>query len=185
MQEYEGFYATGLAALVARRPVHPVEVLEQALKRVNALNPALNAVSPVTTGYAAALCGADYLDSVGKIHAYGGQMAHFFTQHDLLLSATLAEPPAKVGRFAHITDDYLTYRPGSQGIFAYSPFCAGFNAPGQTAASVPLYWTADGLPVGIHLASAAGIDEVLISLGAELEQAQPCFHRRPSSQAPT
>ena len=78
MQEYEGFYATGLAALVARRPVHPVEVLEQALKRVNALNPALNAVSPVTTGYAAALCGADYLDSVGKIHAYGGQKGPLF-----------------------------------------------------------------------------------------------------------
>lgn len=139
-------------------------------------------VEPLSRGavdYAATISGSGYLDAVNQIHAYGRQLAGFFSRYDILLTATLAEPPAKVGRFAHTSRDYLAYRIGPAGIFAYSPFCAAFNASGQPAASVPLYWTPDGLPVGSHLASAAGTDDLLMSLCAQLEQAQPWFHRRP------
>lgn len=139
-------------------------------------------VEGVTRGaiaYAATLSGADYLAAVGKIHAYGRELAGFFSRHDILLTATLAEPPAKVGRFSHQTEDYLAYRLGPEGIFAYSPFCAAFNASGQPAASLPLHWAADGLPVGIHLAGRAGEDDLLFSLCAQIEAAAPWFHRRP------
>ena len=129
--------------------------------------------------YAATLSGADYLAAVGKIHAYGREMAGFFESYDILLTATLAEPPARVGRFSHQSEDYLAYRLGPAGIFAYSPFCAAFNASGQPAASLPLYWTAQGLPVGVHLAAGCGADDLLFSLCAELEAAAPWFHRRP------
>ncbi len=122
-----------------------------------------------------------YLEAVGEIHAFGRQMARFFDEGpDILLSATLAEPPAKVGRFAHDTEDYVAYRTGPEGIFAYSPFCAIFNASGQPAASVPLGMSADGLPIGIHLAAPYGHDEELIALCAELELAQPWAERRPA-----
>jgi amidase len=115
-----------------------------------------------------------YLEAVGEIHAFGRQMAGFFDQEpDILLTATLAEPPARVGRFSHATEDYVAYRTGPEGIFAYSPFCAVFNASGQPAASLPLGWSADGLPIGIHLAAAFGADETLIALCAEVEQAAP------------
>ncbi len=142
-------------------------------------------VEGVTLGaiaYAGTLSGADYLAAVGKIHAYGREMAGFFQGYDVLLTATLAEPPARVGRFSHATEDYLAYRLGPDGIFAYSPFCAAFNASGQPAASVPLHWTADGLPVGVHLAGRAGEDDLLFSLCAELEAAKPWFQRRPPPQ---
>ena len=125
-----------------------------------------------------------YLEAVGEIHAFGRQMAAAFSGYDILLSATLAEPPAKVGRFAHTTTDYLNYRVGPQGIFAYSPFCAVFNASGQPAASVPLGQSKDGLPIGVHLAAPYGSDEELIALCAELELAQPWAARRPSIVAP-
>ena len=125
-----------------------------------------------------------YLEAVGDIHAFGRQMAAAFSGYDILLSATLAEPPAKVGRFAHTTTDYLNYRVGPQGIFAYSPFCAVFNASGQPAASVPLGQSKDGLPIGVHLAAPYGSDEELIALCAELELAQPWAARRPSIVAP-
>ena len=92
---------------------------------------------------------------------------------DILLSATLAEPPAKVGRFAHDTEDYVAYRTGPEGIFAYSPFCAVFNASGQPAASLPLGWSTGGLPIGVHLAAAFGQDETVIALCAEVERAAP------------
>jgi amidase len=120
-----------------------------------------------------------YLQAVGEIHAFGRQMAGFFDQGpDILLCATLAEPPAKVGRFNHDTEDYVGYRTGPQGIFAYSPFCAVFNASGQPAASVPLGWSSSGLPIGVHLAAAFGQDELLISLCAEVERAAPWAGKR-------
>ena len=121
-----------------------------------------------------------YLEAVGEIHHFARQMARYFhAGPDILLCATLAEPPARVGRFAHTTTDYVDYRIGPNGIFAYSPFCAIFNASGQPAASLPLAMSDDGLPIGIHLAAPYGADEDLIALCAELELAQPWGRRRP------
>jgi amidase len=129
--------------------------------------------------YAAQISGAQYLAAVNKIHAYGREMAAAFDGYDILLSATLAEPPAQVGRFTHDRDDYETYRIGAGGVFEYSPFCAAFNASGQPAATLPLHWSAQGLPVGVHLAAAYGADAILIAVCAELEQAAPWALRRP------
>jgi amidase/6-aminohexanoate-cyclic-dimer hydrolase len=120
-----------------------------------------------------------YLQAVGEIHAFGRQMAGYFADGpDILLSATLAEPPARVGRFSHATEDYVAYRTGPAGIFAYSPFCAVFNASGQPAASLPTAMSSDGLPIGIHLAAPFGADEELIALCAEIERAAPWAARR-------
>lgn len=140
-------------------------------------------VENITLGaidYAATLSGADYLDAVGQIHAFGREMAAFFTEWDVLLSATLAEPPARVGRFDHKSRDYVNYRIGKGMVFDYSPFCAVFNASGQPAASLPLATSAQGLPIGIHLAAAFGQDELLIALSAEVEAAAPWAARRPA-----
>lgn len=155
--------------------------VESALRaRGRALEPdELEGVSRSAIAYARGISGSDYLAAVGRIHAYGRQMAAFFERWDMLLTSTLAEPPAMIGRFDHRSDDYLDYRLGPGRVFAYSPFTAAFNASGQPAASLPLHWTADGLPVGIHLAAAFGRDELLMSLSAQLEEARPWFGRRP------
>ena len=138
--------------------------------------------------HAATISGARYLEAVGIVHAFGRQMARFFDPEgapgpDILLTATLAEPPARVGRFAHATEDYLAYRIGPEGVFAYSPFCAVFNASGQPAASLPLHHAANGLPVGVHLAARFGADEELIALCAEVEAACPWIGRTPPATA--
>jgi amidase/6-aminohexanoate-cyclic-dimer hydrolase len=134
--------------------------------------------------YAEGISGADYLDAVGKIHAYGREMAAFFADWDILLTATLAEPPAEIGRFAHSGKGYEDYRLGPGMVFDYSPFCAAFNASGQPAVSLPLHWTADGLPLGVHLAAGFGADEDLIALSAEVERAAPWGTRRPVPARP-
>jgi amidase/6-aminohexanoate-cyclic-dimer hydrolase len=129
--------------------------------------------------YAATVSGADYVEALGRIHAYGREMAAFFEEHDVLLTATLAEISAPIGRFAHDTEDYVGYRTGPGMVFAYSPFTAAFNASGQPAASVPLAWSRGGLPIGIHLVARFGDDETLMALCADLEAARPWFAMRP------
>lgn len=138
-------------------------------------------VSRGAVAHAETLSPLRYLEAVGEIHAFGRQMAAWFDagRWDILLSATLAEPPAKVGRFSHATEDYVAFRTGPKGIFAYSPFCAIFNASGQPAASVPLGQSATGLPIGVHLAAPFGQDEELIALCAEIEQTAPWAARKP------
>lgn len=129
--------------------------------------------------YARTISGSDYLEAINKVHAFGREMAAFLQRYDVFLTATLAEPPAEIGRLNHVSEDYVDYRLGPGRVFAYSPFTAAFNASGQPAASLPLHWTLDGLPVGIHLAAAFGQDELLMGVCAEIEEAQPWFHRRP------
>lgn len=135
-------------------------------------------VSRGALAYAETLHPTRYLQAVGEIHDFGRQMAHAFDGVDILLSATLAEPPALVGRFAHSVEDYVAFRMGEGGVFPYSPFCAIFNASGQPAASLPLGQSDTGLPIGIHLAAPFGQDETLIALCAELERAAPWSTRR-------
>lgn len=139
-------------------------------------------VEAVTRGaiaHAATVSGDRYLECVNVVHAYGRAMESFMTGFDLLLTPTMAEPPALIGRFAHATEDYVAYRTGPEGVFAYSPFTAALNASGQPAASIPLFWSANGLPIGVHLAARFGADELLMSVCADLERARPWFGRRP------
>ena len=117
--------------------------------------------------------GADYLQSINTVHAFGRRMAALFEDFDVLLSPTLAEPPARIGRFKPVNTDFMDYRNGKNGVFAYSPYTAVFNASGQPAMSLPLHWTPDDLPVGVHFAAAFGEDELLMGLARQLELAMP------------
>ena len=123
--------------------------------------------------------GADYLQAINLVHRFSRGMAAFFEGHDMLVTPTLAEPPARIGRFAPDNEDFLDHRLGPTGILPYSPFSPAFNASGQPAMSVPLSWNAAGLPIGVHFAGRFGADETLIALAAELEAAAPWFSKRP------
>ncbi len=128
------------------------------------------------------LSGADYIAAIDAVHAVGRQMAYWLTDYDVLLTATLGEPPAEIGRMASDRadgwTDFLDYRLNF--VLPYSPFTALANGTGQPAMSMPLWWNEAGLPVGTHFMAKAGDDLMLLQLAAQLEQAEPWFHKRPS-----
>jgi len=135
--------------------------------------PQIDGVTKGAVRMAAGISGADYLDAIGVVHAFGRQMARHLADIDVLMTPTLSEPPAKVGRFKPVNEDFLDYRTGRDGVFVYSPFTAAFNASGQPAVSLPLHWTADDLPIGVHFATSFGDDALLMRLAAQLEDAMP------------
>ncbi|MEM9098953.1 MAG: amidase family protein, partial [Pseudomonadota bacterium] len=133
----------------------------------------LDGVTRGALRYSDQITGAEYLASVNAVHGFGRLMARWFLDFDMLVSPTLAAPPIEVGKLAPTNEDFADYRMGPGGVFDYSPFTAAFNASGQPAVSLPLHWSADELPIGIHIAGRFGEDLALTSLAGQIERAAP------------
>jgi len=125
-----------------------------------------------------ALSAVAYLQSRTWIGMWARRMAHWWTDHDLLVTPTLGGPPPELGWF---TAD----GPESEGkrIASFIPYTAQFNMTGQPAISLPLHWTPGGLPVGVQLVAAYGREDLLIKVASQLEQAAPWSERRPRVHA--
>jgi amidase len=95
-------------------------------------------------------------------------------EYDAVLTPTLASPPVLVGYFEDVAPPENFERQK-----AFTPYTALFNVSGQPAVNVPLYWTAEGLPIGVMLAGRMAEESTLISLSAQLETARPWKDRHP------
>ena len=126
---------------------------------------------------AAEYTAGDYARALTAFHALGRTFGAFFETYDVLVSTTMRRPPFPLGTVD--TDAF-----GVDGLFDHArremPVTQFFNMTGCPAMSVPLHWTADGLPVGIHVGAAFGREDLLIRLAAQLEEAKPWFHLRPA-----
>jgi amidase len=119
--------------------------------------------------------GVEYVEAIAAVHAAGRKMGTFLTSYDMILSTTLAGPPPKLGYFDQ-NGDVQTFTDRVTEYLSVTPL---HNATGTPAMNVPLHWTADGLPVGVHFAGRYGEEASLLALAAELETAQPWFDRVP------
>lgn len=118
----------------------------------------------------------EYLLAVGALQIMARQIARFFVEHDVWLTPTVADPPLPLGSFNPQPGNPLY---GMQRAAAFVPFTPICNVTGQPAMSVPLFWNAEGLPIGTHFVGRFGEEATLFRLAAQLEAARPWKGRRP------
>ncbi len=119
--------------------------------------------------------GLQYARARAMFHKVGGVLGRFHQQYDLILNPTMAIPPPKLGQMS-LSGDEKIYM---DTVVKASTFTALYNVTGQPSMSVPLHWSADGLPIGVMFTARFGDEATLFRLAAQLEQASPWFDRLP------
>jgi amidase len=109
-----------------------------------------------------------YLQARQWLGMWARRMAHWWADHDLLVTPTVAAPPPELGWFTAAGPRHEGER-----IAGFIPYTAQFNMTGQPAVSLPLHRTAGGLPVGVQLVAAYGREDLLVRVASQLEQAAP------------
>lgn len=105
------------------------------------------------------------------------QLAAFFERFDVVLSPVTHAPPPLLGTYGpnvpteRLLADMFDW-------IAYTPLQ---NMAGTPAISLPLFQTAEGLPVGSMFAADRGHEDTLLALAYELEAALPWAERWPAT----
>ena len=130
---------------------------------------------------AATFSAADYLEAVGYLHMLARGVVAQWSDLDVLLTPTVAQPPLTIGALAPKEGEPAMAWLNNAADWV--PFTPVFNVTGQPAISLPLHHSAAGLPIGVQLVGPPAGEELLLSLAAQLEQARPWAERRPELAA--
>jgi amidase len=124
---------------------------------------------------------AQFVGSMGYAQIIARAVLAWWQEYDLLLTPTMALPPAELGTIGNGREDEPLAPIGRA--VPYAAFTAGFNATGQPAISLPLHWSEAGLPIGVQLVGDMGREDLLLRVASQLEEAQPWAERRPPAFA--
>lgn len=109
-------------------------------------------------------------------------VGRFFQDYDLLVTPTIARPPAPLGEINQNRKGMSAFEWTRQ-VFSYCPFTPLFNSTGQPAVSLPMHWSAGGVPIGVQFAGRFGDEATLIRIASQLEKARPWMNKKPSVHA--
>jgi amidase len=146
--------------------------------------PGPDELEPLTRAYWKAgqrVSAADYLLAVEDLQAFSRTVAAFLTTFDAWLTPTMSEPPARIGEITSTQQQPLRAAERGARTVAYPLVVA--NITGNPAMSIPLWWNADGLPIGVHVLGRYGDETTLFRLAGQLEATRPWAHRRPPIHA--
>ena len=140
--------------------------------------------------------GVEHCAALERRQEHVRRLAAFHQEFDLLLTPTLATPPPRIGEFelpapARVASGaILKARAGRllsrlglvdkivEENLGWVPYTQLSNLTGRPSMSVPLHWTAAGLPLGVQFVAAPGGEGTLLRLAAQLEAAHPWDGRR-------
>jgi len=149
-----------------------------------------------------AMHAGQYVSSHRKWNQFARVLGNFYQGVDVYLTPTLAQPPLRHGEsdlpqwqnamlsvLLHsgllgvlarlgLTDGMVDQI--ARDSFSFVPFSQLANLTGTPAMSVPLHWTADGLPLGVQFCGPFGSEARLLQLAAQLESAAPWFDKMPT-----
>lgn len=111
-------------------------------------------------------------DAVGAVQSITREVANTWDGFDVVLTPTLAQPPALIGSIRNDDDPAADF--AAQ--MAYTPWTAVANLTGRPSISLPLgggMFDGVELPLGVMFTGTLGNDALLISLAAQLEEASP------------
>ncbi|GAA0451008.1 amidase [Alkalibacillus silvisoli] len=112
----------------------------------------------------------EYEEARVLIQLESKKLLSLYDQYDVLLTPVLNRLPVKTGELKQNTIEALT-----KNMVDYCSFTPIANATGQPAMSVPVYWTEEGVPIGMQFKANAGQDHLLFQLANQIEKAQPWF----------
>jgi amidase len=118
---------------------------------------------------------ADYGRAVASLQLLARRIVAFWNDFDVVLTPTLALPPVPIG-WQDAVDGPIEQLLRN---VEFTPFTAVANLTGLPAMSLPLHWSADGLPIGVHAIGPPAGDALLLQFAAEVEAARPWADRRP------
>jgi amidase len=122
----------------------------------------------------------EFVRGTERQQVWVSKIDQWFHDFDVLITPTTGTPPLTIDEMAPPPGDPLAVMDLFQTVRGYA---APFNVTGHPAISLPLHWTASGLPVGVQLVAGMGREDLLLRLAAQLEQAQPWAERRPDVYA--
>ena len=122
----------------------------------------------------ASTTGADYAKALGEIDKIKVRFTDQFKIYDLILTPTMAVSPFPHGEPPTvIAGQEVSAFPGS------FPHTYPINMIGHPAASVPCGFSAEGLPIGLHIIGRWGDEAMVIAASAAFEQARPWADQLP------
>jgi amidase len=141
-------------------------------------------LEPLTRAYweiGRTVSAAAYLRAQERCQRFAREVARFLGDIDVWLTPTLSTPPERIGAITSTVEEPMRALQVGGKTVAYAGVVA--NITGNPAMSVPLFWTAAGLPIGVHFLGRFGDEATLFRLAAQLETARPWAGRLPPVHA--
>jgi amidase len=120
--------------------------------------------------------GAEAMQAMRDRRLWGRRILEFFETRDVYLTPVMGMPPPPIGWIDPVK---LEPREVSRRQGQAFPFTPPFNVSGQPSMSVPLAWSASGLPIGMMFTARFADEATLFRLAGQLETEAPWKDRRP------
>jgi amidase len=181
-QLYKSYLAMNLGETAAAIG-HLETQLQRPLKPGKDIEPMTAFLAQLGNSYSA----KEFAHSLHLWNDYARAMGAFHKKYDLYLTPALADEPAKIGELAPSAVEQQVMRMihhlpvagviKKAGIFEALamrqlerlPFTQLANLTGQPAMSLPVHWSAKGLPIGVQFVAAMGDEATLFQLANQLE----------------